>query len=45
MKADDESSPMTEAESKVLLKEYSAYRDAIEMGTVVSNKEAAKDVT
>jgi hypothetical protein len=45
VKADDESSPMTEGESKVLLKEYGAYRDAIEKGTVVSNREAAKDVT
>ncbi|KAJ7712383.1 hypothetical protein B0H14DRAFT_2645295 [Mycena olivaceomarginata] len=45
VKADDESSPMTEGESKVLLKEYSAYRDAIEKGMVVSNREAAKDVT
>jgi hypothetical protein len=36
---------MTEAESKVLLKEYGAYCDAIEKGTLVSNKEAAKDVT
>ncbi|KAJ7810833.1 hypothetical protein B0H14DRAFT_3480235 [Mycena olivaceomarginata] len=45
VKADDESLPMTEAESKVLLKEYSAYCDAIEKGTVVSNREAAKDVT
>ncbi|KAF8133488.1 hypothetical protein K438DRAFT_1787631 [Mycena galopus ATCC 62051] len=44
VRKDDKENPLSKEESSTLMAEYKAYKDALDKGTRVSNKEAAQDV-